>query len=141
MPNNVVQLKTDPADEKAGQAAKRAILIVEDEVLTRMMLADELRRHGFNVVEAQNAGEAVAVLQSQTPIGLLFTDVQLPGSMDGFGLAQFVRRTRPELKVIITSGNVDVEDRAGLAETFFHKPYALTHVIDLIETLLADAQA
>jgi DNA-binding response OmpR family regulator len=71
------------------------VLLVEDELLIRIMLADELRAHGFNVLEAQDAEEALAFLQSQVPIGLVVADVQLPGSMNGMALARLsVKRIR-----------------------------------------------
>jgi YesN/AraC family two-component response regulator len=69
-------------------------------------VADEVRRRGFNVIEAQNADEAITLLQSQVPIGLVFTDIRLPGSTDGLALAQLVRKTRPDLKIVIASGDV-----------------------------------
>jgi CheY-like chemotaxis protein len=67
------------------RAERPTNLLVEDEVLIRMMLADELRGRGFNVLEAQNADEALTLLQSGVPVGLVLTDVQLPGSLDGIG--------------------------------------------------------
>src|SRR5580698_6723942 len=90
----------------AMRAGRPIILVVEDEVLIRMMLADELRGRGFDVVEAQNADEALTLLQSPVPVGLVLTDVQLPGAMDGIGLARLLRAARPELKVVIASGNI-----------------------------------
>ena len=120
---------------------RRTILLVEDEVLIRMMLADELRGRGFNVVEAQNADEALTLLQtllqSRVPVGLVLTDVQLPGSMDGIGLARLLRATRPELKVVIASGNISCAPGGDIAHAFFRKPYAPDHIVKCIETLLA----
>jgi two-component system, response regulator PdtaR len=114
-----------------------SILLVEDEVLIRMMLADELRGRGFNVVEAQNADEALTLLQSRVPVGLVLTDVQLPGSMDGIGLARLLRAMRPELKVVIASGNISCAPGGDIAHAFLPKPYALDHIVKCIETLLA----
>ena len=84
----------------------RTVLLVEDELLIRMMLADELRGRGLIIVETQNADEALTHLQNREPVDLVLTDVQLPGSMDGIGLARWVREERPELKVVIASGNI-----------------------------------
>jgi two-component system, response regulator PdtaR len=78
------------------------ILIVEDDVLVRSLVAAYLRECGFDVVEANGADEAIRVLQAEVPIDIVFSDIQMPGSMDGFGLAQWVRRERPWLKVILT---------------------------------------
>ena len=80
------------------------ILVVEDDVLIRMDLADYLRECGYHVIEASNADEAMAVLQSGREVGVALADVQMPGSMDGFGLARWVRANRPNTKVILTSG-------------------------------------
>jgi CheY-like chemotaxis protein len=119
------------------RAERPTILLIEDEVLIRMMLADELRGRGFNVVEAQNADEALTLLQSRVPVGLVLTDVQLPGSMDGIGLARLLRATRPELKVVIASGNISCAPGGDIAHAFFRKPYAPDHIVKCIETLLA----
>jgi two-component system, response regulator PdtaR len=115
------------------------ILVVEDDVLVRMVTADELREHGFDVLEAYNAEEALTLLQSPIPIGLLFTDVQMPGSMDGLELAALVANTHPELKIIITSGNGSLEARAvELADAFLLKPYLPNRLCSCIQNLFAD---
>ena len=119
------------------RAERPTILLIEDEVLIRMMLADELRGRGFNVVEAQNADEALTLLQSRVPVGLVLTDVQLPGSMDGIGLARLLRATRPELKVVIASGNISCVPDGDIAHAFFRKPYAPDDIVKCIEILLA----
>jgi two-component system, response regulator PdtaR len=121
----------------AIRAGRPFILVVEDEVLIRMMLADELRGRGFDVVEAQNADEALTLLQSPVPVGLVLTDVQLPGAMDGIGLARLLRATRPELKVVIASGNIPWAPGGDIAHAFFRKPYAPDRIVKCIETLLA----
>ena len=121
----------------AVQAERSKILLVEDEVLIRMMLVDDLRGRGFNVVEAQNADEALTLLQSRVPFGLVLTDVQLPGSMDGIGLARLLRATRPETKVVIASGNISRAPSGDVAHAFVRKPYAPDQIVKCIETLLA----
>lgn len=74
------------------------ILIVEDEVLVRMTIADYLRECGFQVAEAGSADEALSILNSEMPVDLVFSDVQMPGTMNGFGLAHWIRQHRPDLK-------------------------------------------
>ena len=74
---------TVPYQRSAGPSA--TILVVEDEILIRMDLADYLRECGYHVIEASNADEAMAVLQSGREVGVALADVQMPGSMDGFG--------------------------------------------------------
>jgi two-component system, response regulator PdtaR len=138
--NVVVPLQAAFPCQSAPQSPeRRTILVVEDEVLTRMMVADELRARGFTVIEAQNADEAMAVLQNQVPVGLVFTDVRLPSQMDGLRLAKLVRETHPELKVVMGSG--DIEDSPEVADAFFRKPYALQQVVGSIENLLANGPA
>jgi CheY-like chemotaxis protein len=128
MLSNALQRTVVPHQGAAPPPQRHAILIVEDEVLTRMMVADAMRDRGFEVIEAQNPDEAIGLLQSQVPVRLVFTDVQLPGAMDGLALAKLVRQTRPELKVVIASGSAVIEDSPQVADAFFRKPYALTSV-------------
>src|ERR1700675_4204901 len=82
------------------------ILVVEDEVLVRMALAETLRDEGYSVLEAANADEALGVLASATPLDVVLTDVNMPGSLDGVALGRYARMTKPALKVIVVSGRV-----------------------------------
>lgn len=92
---------------------KPTILIVEDEMLIRFAISDYLRNCGFQVVEAADASEAVKALESDlVTIDLVFSDVQMPGPMNGFGLARWIRSNRPELPVILTSGAVRTAELA-----------------------------
>ena len=78
------------------------ILVVEDEVLIRLVIAQYLRDCGYRVIEAAHADEALLVLRkSEIAIDVLFTDVEMPGSMDGFALAQWVRSNRPDMDVVM----------------------------------------
>jgi len=116
------------------------ILVVEDEVLIRMAVSDYLRECGFHVVEAGNAEEAIAVLKSDTTVDIVFSDVNMPGSLDGFGLAQWIRRERPQLKVILTSGVTRKAKEAGtLCEhgPLLAKPYHHGELERQIRQLLA----
>ena len=116
---------------------RHTILIVEDEVLIRLLAADDLRARGFGVLEASNADEAIAVLQSGAPIDLVFTDVRMPGSMDGFALARFIHARRPELKLIITSGAA-LSSSPESDDVFIRKPYDLNLVVTRINDLFAN---
>jgi len=80
------------------------ILVVEDELLIRLAIADFLRDCGFRVLETGSADDAVQILSSEETVQVIFTDIQMPGALDGFGLAHWVRKERPDLKVILTSG-------------------------------------
>ena len=100
------------SDEVASAPAP-TILVVEDEVLIRLAVADYLRDCGFRIVEAGSADEAILVLRAEIEIDVVFSDVNMPGSMDGFGLAQWIRGERPGLKVILTSGVMRKTKAAG----------------------------
>ena len=86
------------------------ILIVEDDFLLRMNAAEMIQDAGFDVVEAGNADEAIAILEARPDIHVVFTDIQMPGSMDGLKLARFVRGRWPPIKIVATSGNFAVRD-------------------------------
>lgn len=80
------------------------VLVVEDEILIRLTVADYLRECGFHVLEASTADEAVRVLEAEVEVDIVFSDIQMPGSMDGFALAQWIRRQHPHVRVLLTSG-------------------------------------
>lgn len=81
------------------------ILVVDDEVLIRLVIAEYLRECGFRVFEAADGDEAIKILQSaELPIDLVFSDVQMP-NLDGFGLARWIRENRPQIQVLLASGN------------------------------------
>jgi CheY-like chemotaxis protein len=116
------------------------ILVVEDDVLVRTVVAAYLRECGFDVVEAGSADEAIRVLQADIGVDIVFSDVNMPGSLDGFGLAQWLRRERPGLKIILTSGAARTAKEAGdLCEhgPMLAKPYAHAELERHIRTLLA----
>jgi DNA-binding NtrC family response regulator len=101
------------------------VLIVEDEFLIRVAAVDIARAAGFAVVEAANAAEAVHVLESRSDIRLVFTDIDMPGSMDGLGLASLVRDRWPVIEVVVTSGKMTPAlDELPPRSRFFPKPYA-----------------
>ena len=116
------------------------ILVVEDDVLVRNLAAAYLRESGFEVIEATSADEAIRVLQAEVRVDIVFSDVNMPGSMDGFGLAQWVRRERPWLRVILTSGAARTAKEAGdLCESgpVLAKPYDHAELERHIRSLLA----
>jgi DNA-binding NtrC family response regulator len=117
----------DPQDRKP------AILIVEDEVLIRLALSDYLQECGFKVFETADAAEAVEILESnQADIDLVFTDVFLTGEMSGFALAQWTRTNRPELSVVLASGDTRLAKVAKELcenEPFLTKPYDFAAVV------------
>jgi len=117
---------------------RRTILLVEDEVLIRLMLAEELRSAGFHVLEASNADEAWTILASSLPVHLLLTDIHMPGRMDGAALAGRARAQYPQLKLVITSSLPPRHDVLRSAASFFAKPYDLHALVRAIEELLPE---
>jgi two-component system, response regulator PdtaR len=114
----------------------RTILVVEDEVLVRLMVAEQLRDADFHVVEAANADEALAVLQFTTDVALIVTDIRMPGSMDGLELAKTVRTAFPQIRIVLTSGNVLQFTSVYHHDAFVPKPYQPDKIVGLIKTLL-----
>jgi CheY-like chemotaxis protein len=84
------------------------ILIVEDEFLLRLDSAETIEHAGFEVIQGANADEAIAILNARLDIHVVFTDIQMPGSMDGLKLARFVRNRWPPIKIVAASGRVVV---------------------------------
>jgi CheY-like chemotaxis protein len=126
--------------ELIPEPRSETILVVEDEVLVRMVIADYLRECGYRVIEAGSAEEAITVLTSPEPVEIVFSDVQMPGEMDGFGLATWIRRNQPWLKVLLTSGNARAATTAGdLCEEgpLEQKPYHPQTILTRIQQLLA----
>ncbi len=115
-------------------ASAAVILVVEDDVMVRALAADYLRGCGYEIVEAGGADEAIRILQADRRIGIVFSDVNMPGSMDGFGLARWLRRERPALKLILTSGTVADLDVHG---PVLAKPYDYGDLARRIRALLA----
>ena len=116
------------------------VLMVEDEVLVRLFAAEHLRDFGYRVIEAAAAAEAMAVLQAGVPVDILFSDVQMPGAVDGFALAQWVRQHHPRVTVILTSGHAAVAAKADalcVAGGFLPKPYDPARLVAEIRRLLA----
>ena len=118
-------------------APGRTVLLVEDEVLVRIALADELRDMGLAVLEASTADEALRILQAAVPIDLVLTDVHMPGSLDGLGLAARLRVDHPGVKVVVASGHLpaDVAARHDL-DGFFEKPFAFATLARQLRDML-----
>jgi CheY-like chemotaxis protein len=103
-----------------------AVLVVEDDVLVRTIAAAFLRDGGLDVVEAGDADEAIRLVEAGVEIGVVFSDVNMPGSMDGFGLAAWLRQHRPEIKIILASGatrTVEQADAMPAHGPVLAKPY------------------
>lgn len=99
-----------PSEHHRSLESALRILVVEDDARIRLQIADYLTLNGYLVVEAASADEALLLLQGDGAIDCVFSDVQMPGSRDGVGLARWIFRHRPELAVLLTSGNFRAED-------------------------------
>jgi CheY-like chemotaxis protein len=116
------------------------ILFVEDEVLIRMDMAEFLRQSGFRVSEAANAAEAIDALNSKFAVDLVVTDVRMPGNMDGFALAEWVRANRAGVEVILCSADLEAKERASRSQppgAFLAKPYTGRALLELVKRALA----
>lgn len=111
------------------------VLVVEDETSIRDMLADELRCAGLTVTEAASADEALRLYQTLKPVDLVFTDVQMPGSLDGLALADTLFAIAPDLPVIVTSGAIGPES-VHERFRFIAKPYRLSNARALVFSVL-----
>lgn len=121
-----------------SEKPKDLVLVVEDELLIRMNSADMIRDFGFDVIEAMDADHAVSLLESVPGIRVVFTDIQMPGSMDGLLLAAVVRDRWPPVALLITSGKLHPagEDMPTEAR-FIQKPYSPWQLKEQLRQLTA----
>lgn len=115
-----------------------AILIVEDEILLRLDMVMSLEDEAFIVFEASDADEAIRILEAHPEICLMFTDIDMPGSMNGLKLAAAVRDRWPPIKIIVTSGHRQISDELiPIDGRFFSKPYISSRVIKTMREMVA----
>src|ERR1700712_2615838 len=122
----------------SGQSAvPRSVLVVEDEMMLRMRAGDMVEDAGFSAVEAINADDALAILESRSDIELLFTDIQMPGSMDGLKLAYAVHERWPLIKIILVSGQLKLPDDDKPADSrFFGKPLDVKQMVAQMQEMI-----
>lgn len=111
------------------------ILLVEDEILIRLVMSDGLRDEGYQVIEAANADEAQAILATDVPIHLIMTDINMPGSMNGLELAASVRAADPTLPLLVVSSHLP-EPLNGRADGFVAKPFLHSELSDAVARLI-----
>jgi len=115
------------------------VLIVEDEMMLRMRAVDIVEDAGFSPVQAVNADQALAILEARADISLLFTDIQMPGSMDGLKLAHAVHDRWPSIKIILVSGQVTPSDAEKPADSrFFGKPLSDVQMIAELQAMVGE---
>ena len=115
------------------------VLVVEDEMVLRMRAVDIVEDAGFTAVEAVNADEALSILEARSDIALLFSDIQMPGSMDGLKLAHAVHERWPSIKIILVSGHINVSDMDKPTDSlFFGKPLDVKKMIVELQAMVGD---
>ena len=112
------------------------VLVVEDEFLVRMNAVSLLEEAGFGVLEAGSADDAIALLESRQDIRIVFTDINMPGSIDGLRLGHAIRNRWPPIELVLTSGQMllrkeDMPER-GL---FLSKPYDPSELVEMVRSL------
>ncbi|MFN3718550.1 MAG: response regulator [Rhizobium rhizophilum] len=113
------------------------VIVVEDETIVRMDIAMSLEDEGFIVLEASNADDAMEILDAHPEIRLMFTDIDMPGSMDGLKLAEAVRDRWPPVKIIVASGHRQLRDDLLPVEgRFFSKPYDHASIVSAMREML-----
>jgi CheY-like chemotaxis protein len=113
------------------------VLVVEDEMLLRMRAVDMVEDAGYIPVEAVDADEAVAILESRSDIALMFTDIQMPGSMDGLKLAHTVHARWPPIKIMLVSGQLKPATGDIPADSrFYGKPLEAREMIAEMRSMI-----
>jgi CheY-like chemotaxis protein len=121
-------------------AVPAVVLVVEDEMLLRMRAVDMVEEAGYTSVEAVDADEAFAILESRSDIALMLTDIQMPGSMDGLQLAQTVHKRWPPIKIILVSGQLKLANIDIPADSrFFGKPLEAKVMIAQMQSMIGHA--
>jgi two-component system, response regulator PdtaR len=116
------------------------VLIVEDERLLRILAVEVVEEAGFVAIEARDADEAVILLESRTDIALLFTDINMPGSMDGLKLAHAVRNRWPPIKILVVSGKQQLQSSDLPSNScFLRKPYQASALIEELRSMVGSA--
>jgi len=118
---------------------KHVVLVVEDSPIIRMGAVDLVLSAGYEALEACDADEAIRILESRSDIDLVFTDVQMPGTMDGIKLSHYIRERWPPVKLILASGNAILEESSlPTGSGFFAKPYLDHAITEAMARLLAE---
>jgi two-component system, response regulator PdtaR len=112
-----------------------AVLVVDDESLVRMFAVDVLEEEGYQVFEAASAADALATLNAYPEIRLVFTDINMPGAMDGIDLAREIANTKPGVQVVLTSGK-QVPKEQLLKTVFVTKPYTAAQLVGLLQKMV-----
>jgi CheY-like chemotaxis protein len=122
----------------AQPPSQSTVLVVEDDEVLRLCAEEVVADAGFSPVEAANADEAFAILENRSDIALLFTDTQMPGSMDGLDLTRIVRDRWPAIKIILVSGRAELSERERpINSRFYQKPFAMKQMIEGLQEMIS----
>ena len=136
-PNHEIAQGQSDIMPSATTVSPTNVLVVEDEMVLRMRAVDIVEDAGFTVVEAVNADEALSILEERSDIALLFSDIQMPGSMDGLKLAYAVHARWPAIKIILVSGQIELSDTDKPANSlFFNKPLVVKQMIAQLRAMV-----
>jgi len=124
------------AAERGKNRPRGTVLVVEDEPLIRLDLADHLRSAGLAVVEASTGDEALTVLNANDAVVLVVSDMGMPGATDGIELAAWLRRERPKIKIVLVSGFSATLDMTAIADVALGKPVDLSRLVHEVGRLL-----
>ena len=120
---------------------KAVVLIVEDSAIIRMGAIDLVLSAGYEALEACDADQAIRILECRNDVDLVFTDVQMPGTMDGIKLSHYIRNRWPPVKLIVASGAAILEESSlPVGSRFFSKPYDDRTITDVMASLLSSEQ-
>jgi CheY-like chemotaxis protein len=134
----MVKSRPDPSPAKSNARRPTTVLVVEDEILIRSAVAEYLRKSGYAVVEAADAAEAIGIFACDEPIDVVMCDVDMPGAMDGLGLARWIKEHDYTLPVLLTSGGRIALSASKIpADFFIGKPYRLKVLAKHLKLMLA----
>jgi len=115
------------------------VLVVEDSPIIRLCAVDLMESAGFEALQASSADEAIRILEARPDIRLVFTDVEMPGSIDGLKLSHYIRDRWPPVKLIVTSGKTIVsESHLPTGTRFFPKPYNDSVIVEAMMSALSE---
>ena len=123
--------------QEDAPTGRKFVLVVEDEPLLLLMAGDIVGDAGLEAILVPNADEAIRILESRHDISIVFTDVRMPGSMDGIRLAAAVRNRWPPIKLVVVSGHLTADADLPQGTRFFRKPYASDQIISALRQLVA----
>ena len=118
-----------------GAIGQAVILLVEDDVLVRLSTAELLRDEGYVVLEAVNAGEALALVETGHPLDLVISEIRMPGGKDGLELCSSIKQSRPNLPVVLFSSHLP-DERGHCADAFLQKPYRPEQLFRLVNRIV-----